>query len=64
MEPAIILARHIEEYCRRNIKNAFPPVSIHLVNETDVTALDAAIDKHIQELRFFESTIAIRVIAR
>lgn len=56
-EPAIILARHIEEYCRNNIENAFPPVSIHFVHDKDVTAIDAGLDKHIHELRFTETTI-------
>jgi hypothetical protein len=56
-EPATILARHIEEYCRKNIETAFRPVSVHFVNETDVMEIDRAIERHIDELRQNELTI-------
>jgi hypothetical protein len=56
-EPAKMLARHIERYCRENIDNVFPPVSIGFVNEPGLAEIDQAIDKHIAELRHSETTI-------
>jgi hypothetical protein len=56
-EPAIILAAHIEEYCRKNVENAFPPNEVHFVSDGDANAIDKIIDKHVQELRHEESTI-------
>jgi hypothetical protein len=56
-EPAKTLARHIELYCRENIENVFPPVSIGFVNAPGMEEIDQAIDQHIAELRLTETTI-------
>lgn len=53
-EPAMILAAHIEEYCRRHVQDAFPANEIRFVNDYGAEAIDEAIDRHVKELRLRE----------
>jgi hypothetical protein len=47
----------IEEFCRMSVPDAFGVANVNLSDDSDVTEIDRAIDKHIEELRTKESTI-------
>ena len=54
---AIAFADLIEEFCRVTVPDAFGVANFNLADDSDVTEIDRALDKHIEELRQKEATL-------
>ncbi|MDD4616151.1 MAG: hypothetical protein PHW76_03420 [Alphaproteobacteria bacterium] len=52
----IELAKHMNEFCNRHVREAFPIGTINLVDDKGAAKIDEAIDQYIQELRTKEQT--------
>ncbi|MDD4616007.1 MAG: hypothetical protein PHW76_02675 [Alphaproteobacteria bacterium] len=52
----IKLAQHMNEFCNRYVREAFPPGTMNFVDDKGAAKLDEAIDQHIRELKTKEQT--------